>query len=251
MPKTEDPNDTLLVRNVDVGCDEVSVDFLKTTKTVIDEDGNRMTEFVEIPFTFNHAEEFQVRWGGQKFRIAPGEVRKMPRSIAEHYAKHLANHVLAKREIEEEKAGLINNPIERPKVLAEILIGVEQYWDDYGQLDEGTEALKKFEELNVQPEAPVSSYAQQFGGGKGIEIKGEVDAGVVGRDIPLAKQPTMSTEEVLDQIVESEKENQEAPDAYKNKNKHDLVKEIRQLDPNYKFTTRESKNQLINILERF
>jgi hypothetical protein len=251
MPAKDNPNDTLLVRNIDIDCTDHSVDFLKTTRVVIDEDGNRLTEFIEIPFEFDHAEEFQVRWGGQKFRIAPGDTRKMPRHIAEHYAKYLATHILQKRELEEKRPGLIEHPIERPKVMEEILIGVDQYWDSLGELDEGAEALKRVDELNQPIEAPVSDYASQFGGGKGTEIHGEVDAGTVSRDPMTAKKQILSTEEVLDTIVESEIENKAAPEEFKDRTKHDLVKEIRQQDPLALLTGKETKNQLVNILRRF
>lgn len=249
MPSKEDPNDILLVRNIDVDCIDHSTDFLTTSKITMDDDGNRLTEFVEIPYEFDHSKEFQVRWGGQKFRIAPGETRKMPRYIANHYAKYLADHILAKREIDEQKVGLVAHPVERPKVLSEIIIGIDQAWNDLGELDEGSIALNKFEELNAPQ--PTNAFASQFGGGKGLDIKGEVDAGIVTTDRPLSKETPLSTEEILSNVVESEAENQASPAEFKNMSKYQLVKEIRQLDPTFKLTGKESKNQLINTLKRF
>jgi hypothetical protein len=108
MPDTTPkPNelDVLIVKNTDVDCN------------VIDSE-NR----------YPHSEYFQVKWGGKPHRIAPGQTKKMPRFLAEHFAKHLADHILFKLEDQTKKRGLINSPVERPRVISEILLGVDTYF---------------------------------------------------------------------------------------------------------------------------
>ncbi len=48
----------------------------------------------------------------------------MPRFVAEHFAKHLADHLLQKKEEETGRRGLVQSPIERPNMLKQILTEV-------------------------------------------------------------------------------------------------------------------------------
>lgn len=54
------------------------------------------------------------------FIIEAGKTRMFPRYIAEHYAKHLADHMLTAKEID------INHKVERPKLLTEIIRGIRE-----------------------------------------------------------------------------------------------------------------------------
>ncbi len=126
MPNTSE-QDILLVHNSDVGCQETDPD-----------EG------------WFHKDFFQVKWGGQPHRVKPGETRRMPRFLAEHYAKHLANHILIKREGESGKKGLMQSPVERPKVLATILLGVEEYFGGEQILSEAEKITKQVEVLNEE-----------------------------------------------------------------------------------------------------
>jgi len=131
MPKPkEDPQDVLIVQNIDLNCDDVDT-----------EEG------------WSHKDYYQVKWGGNPIRIKPGETRRLPRYVAEHFAKHLANHILMKMEKETGKQFLVNNPIERPKVLKQIIIGVDQYFLDQeiAEQTEGEKVAAEIEKLN-EPE---------------------------------------------------------------------------------------------------
>lgn len=240
--------DVLLVRNIDVGCDGKSADIVKTTRRVKDpENGTELTEYVELTDEFNHEDYFQVKWGGAPIRVAPGQTRKMNRFVAEHYAKHLADHILAKREIDENKPGLINHPVERPKVLEQIIIGVDSQFNDLGMVDEGTQALQQFESLNR------SAVAAEMGmGGGSYELPGEVNAGVVSRDHFKPGKEIKSTEEILAVAAEQpEVESTSSDERFANKTRGQLFAEIRQMDPTYSFTGKETKDQLIGALQRF
>ena len=144
-----DPQDILIVKNIDVDCQEISTDVLPVTRVVIDsETGQRSTIYDQVVEEFNHAEYFQVKFSGKPFRVFPGKTRLMPRFIAEdHFAKHLADHILTKR------GKPINSATERPRVLKEIIVGVQEYYLQDEVLDEGGAAASQVETLNAQEEA--------------------------------------------------------------------------------------------------
>jgi len=119
--------DFLIVHNPDVNCDDIDTEL-----------------------GWNHKEYFEVRWGKQPHRIKPGETRIMPRFLAKHFAKHLANHILMKREETEKKRGLVQSPVERPKLLAQILLGVQQYYLTEGPVNEGEKVAQMVEQANPQ-----------------------------------------------------------------------------------------------------
>jgi len=123
MPQ-EDPQDILIVQNIDLNCDDIDP-----------EEG------------WSHADFFQVRWAGHPHRIRPGETRRMPRYVAEHFAKHLADHILMKMERETGRQFLVNHPIERPKVLKQILVGVDEYFLQQEQKPAPTEGERVAEEI--------------------------------------------------------------------------------------------------------
>lgn len=79
------------------------------------------------------ATAFSVKWGGYPYTLESGEKKVFPRFIAEHFAKHLADAILLHREqVMQEKTGkpvaLVNNPVERPKIVGLILLGVYSYF---------------------------------------------------------------------------------------------------------------------------
>lgn len=151
MAVRESPQDTLIIKNIDVGCDEVSSELVRKDRTQTDDNGHNYIAYEEVPEEFSHADHFLVKFDGHPFKIKAGETRLMPRYVAEHYAKHLANHILQKREIREGKGGWVNHPTERPKILKQIVLGVEQYfYDDEENLDRevGSLAQRQVEQLN-------------------------------------------------------------------------------------------------------
>ena len=144
-----DPQDILIVKNIDVDCNEISSDVLPVTRSLVDpETGQRSTIYDQVVEEYNHKDYFQCKFSGKPFRIKPGETRRMPRFIAEdHFAKHLADHILTKR------GKPINSSSERPRVLKEIIIGVDEYYLQDDVLDEGTAAQSQVDALNPQEEA--------------------------------------------------------------------------------------------------
>lgn len=240
----EHEQDIMLVRNIDVDCEDTSVDIVKTTRRIRDsETGAEITEYLELTDECDHSKYFQVKWGGQRFRIAPGQTRRMPRFIAEHFTKHLADHILGKREIEEKRVGLINHPIERPKIIEEILLGVDEPFNALGEIDDALEAFNQVEELNSKVAAEVGYNTH---GVKSHELPGEVNAGLVSRDHFKPGEEIKSTEEILGQVQEDPKDTPEVT-----KTRAELIREIRQLDPIYKLKGTENKGQLLSILGRF
>ena len=129
-PKT-DPQDILIVQNVDLSCNAID-----------SEEG------------WSHQDFFQVKYGGAPLRIKPGETRRVPRYRAEHYAKHLADHMLMQMEEETGKQFLVNNVIERPNVLSKILIGVDSYYleQDIKPADETSKLEAQDKQLNPEGE---------------------------------------------------------------------------------------------------
>ena len=124
--------DVLIVCNPDVNCN------------VIDTEEN-----------YPHSDYFQVRWSGHPHRIAPGQTKKMPRFLAEHYAKHLADHLLMKLEEETNRKGLMQSSFERPKMISRILLGVDTYFLGESEVEEGEKVAKTVETLNMPEERAI------------------------------------------------------------------------------------------------
>ena len=97
---------------------------------------------------WKHKDFFQVRWSGAPHRIIPGQTRRMMRFLAEHFAKHLANHILIKKEEGTGKKGLMQSPVERPKVLKSILIGIDSYFLMADEKGEGERVTQMVDQLN-------------------------------------------------------------------------------------------------------
>ena len=250
----ESEHDTLLVRNIDTDCDEVTFDTVRVTQRVRDpETGQVFTQFPEITFEFDHSKYFEVRWGGKPFRLAPGETKRMPRFIANHFAIHLTKHMLDKLSVEMKKP-MMNNAKEQARIHSQVILGVDQYYEDLGVVDEGTAAYKRFQELNGEDKPPMATdpnyrsprVKEQSGGA-------EVNAGLVPKDgLYGTNEEIKSTEEVIKDLgAEQPEDNLNIPEDFKEYTKAKLIQEIRTLDPMYKFKGSENKAQLIGILKRF
>lgn len=116
--------ESVMVCNTDIGCQEQSVDILKISNRVVDDQGNVSSQIYDKHEEWNHADYFRVKFDGNPYTIAPGKTKLLPRFVAEHFAKHLADHLLQKKETETGRKGLVQSPVERPKVLKQILIEV-------------------------------------------------------------------------------------------------------------------------------
>mgnify|MGYP007083450912 CR=1 FL=1 len=104
MPNVESPEDQLLVQNIDVNCSDIDAEH-----------------------GFDHAKGFTVYWDKHPFTVKPGGTRIMPRYVALHFAKHLANHILIKRSEQENRPTLLTDRKARTDLMDEIILGVESY----------------------------------------------------------------------------------------------------------------------------
>lgn len=152
------PEDIILVKNIDVDCNDITTDVVRTSRKIFNpETGATSTVFEDQVEEWSHKDYFQVRWSGHPHRIKPGETRRMPRYIADHFAKYLADHILAKREKAEKRTGLVQSIVERPKVLAQILLKVDEYYLRDSFSDEGARAVAEVEALNPAEEVSAIS----------------------------------------------------------------------------------------------
>jgi hypothetical protein len=127
--------DILVVKNIDIDCNDID-----------SEEG------------YSHKDYFQARWSGKPHRIPPGETKRMPRFLAEHFAKHLADHVLMKMEAKFksqgiDRRGLVQSPIERPRVLKEILVAVDTHYGSDFEINEGEKVANQVKDLNPEEKA--------------------------------------------------------------------------------------------------
>ncbi len=121
MNPNQDAYTPVLVANIDIGCNEQSTDIIKVSNRIQDDEGNISTEIYDKHEEWNHKDFFQVKFDGKPYTIEPGKVKHLPRFVAEHFAKHLADHLLQKLEVETGRKGLVQSPVERPKVINQIL----------------------------------------------------------------------------------------------------------------------------------
>jgi hypothetical protein len=113
--------ETVLVANIDIACDESSVDIVKVSNRVVDDEGNVASQIYDKHEEWQHADHFMVKYDGKPYIIEPGKTKHLPRFVAEHFAKHLADHLLQKMEKETGRKGLVQSSVERPKMLSQIL----------------------------------------------------------------------------------------------------------------------------------
>ncbi len=78
-------------------------------------------------------EPFTVKYAGYPFTLAAGNRTVVQRFIAEHFAKHLADSILLKKEREYELANpgktrsFVNSKVMRPEAIKGIIVGVYSY----------------------------------------------------------------------------------------------------------------------------
>jgi hypothetical protein len=118
------------VHNIDIDCNEVSTYTATEVLSIKDPDREQpVREYSENVTKIDHAKGFGVLYGGRLFTIAPGMTRNLPRYIAEHFAKHLIDHLLNKRDLDG-RLNLINNEGEREKLYNQIIIDEELLYND-------------------------------------------------------------------------------------------------------------------------
>lgn len=249
----ESPEDLMMVKNIDLNCSEVTSEIVRKDVSREDENGHRYVAYEEVVEEFSHADYFQVKFNGYPHRIAPGETKVWPRYLAEHYAKHLADHMLQKQEASENKMGLVNSKVERPKVLKQIIVGVQQYYYDSEEANMTAEQqrIRQIEDLN-RPAAP----GLREEGGRKVHDLGEVEdrTPVVNKALGVLEDEPKSLEEVLADVPDDK------PTVERDPNKPALTqpnaitrKELFEAAhaQGIKVTGRETKDQLVGILQKY
>jgi hypothetical protein len=99
---------------------------------------------------------FVVSFDKVPHSIKAGQTRTFPRYLADHYKKHLADHLLIKQGL------LVSDPKERPKIEAEIDKGVKETYSAPKPETEGEVIAKQVTEANVpaptpEPPKPIST----------------------------------------------------------------------------------------------
>lgn len=150
--------DTLIVRNILVGDDTEVQDVIPyaNAKPGIDPNSGAQHFVNQIETdVYEHSwstkDFFEVRWDGRPHRIKPGETRRMPRYLADHFAKILIDFILTQREEKEKLTGLLKNRQERAKLYKQIIIGVDSYYngDLYDYQREGNFVEQQVQEMNT------------------------------------------------------------------------------------------------------
>lgn len=100
-------DDIILVRNPHVGCAHFE-----------EEEG------------YSHADKYLVRYNNVPFAVDAGSVKRFPRYLAEHFAKHLIDHILQQQEDEGKGMMLIRNERKREELKKEIFADVEQTFEE-------------------------------------------------------------------------------------------------------------------------
>jgi hypothetical protein len=230
MAQKIDPQDILIIRNIDVGCNDITSEVVKIKRVEIDEEtGRRVTKEEDSIDEWSHADFFQVRYSNQPHRINPGETRRMPRYIAEHYAKHLANHMLQKMEKETGRTNLVQSSVERPKMLKQIIIGVDEYFLQGEYVDEGERMVQEVEDLNR--------------GEKVIDL-GEVENPMIGKLHP--------EEPVIDDVIGKVKASEKSTEKTEGKPlppRSELMKECKELG--IKFDIKNTSEELAAKIREF
>jgi hypothetical protein len=111
--------------------------------------------------------KFTVKWGGREYTLEPGQQIVWMRFLAEHFAKHLTDSILMKREQAHKKAYLdkggserdyipksyLNSRTMRPEVVASILTGVYQY-HQADNADPNSMIQQQIDQMNPQGQIP-------------------------------------------------------------------------------------------------
>lgn len=239
-------NDTLWIKNIDEGCNEDTYDSIRVSERWRDpESGRILTTFKDVNYHFNHADGFQVRWSGQPFTIKPGVTMRMPRFLGEHFAYHLVNHMLDKK-----GPNARSNPIMRPAELEKIIIKEEPFFAAITD-SVGAATLKQVEQLNKEdaPVTDVQGLSYSHGGTKGPTLKEETQPAYD----PLRRvgEEVEDTEAIIKRLGEDTADDQlNVPEDFKGHTRQELIKQIRNMDPGFKFPQNPSKAQLVMILKK-
>jgi len=154
--------DTVLVYNPDLNCRDITSEVVRVRKVKkLNMPEGRIEQraiYKEKIVEFDHREGFTVTWDGRPMTVPPGGKRVMPRYIAEHFARKLADHILRKRDDEENAKNRIKpeaqkevhfiNNAERTALMNEIIIETVQPFFGEPTKREGDKVEEEFRELN-------------------------------------------------------------------------------------------------------
>lgn len=239
-------NDTLYIKNIDVGCSDEDFDSVRVSERFKDlESGRIVTSFKELNYHFKHAEKYQVRWSGTPFDLKPGEVKKMPRFLGEHFAYHLCNHMLGKI-----SPNSVNDPLKRPAMIERIIVKEEPFFSSVSDTV-GEAITKQVEALNVDsPTTDLGDGIVVNNGGRSVEL-GETVQEAYDPLRRVNKESVEETEAVITRIgQDSPEDNQGVPEDWQSHTRSDIIKLIRDMDPAWKFGQNVSKAQLVGILKK-
>lgn len=121
-------------------------------------------------------EPFTVRWNGNPYTLPPKKQTIWPRFLAEHFAKHLTDSILLKREEEDKRLyrkggrpmseyiapALLNNRKVRPKVVDSIILGVFNYYTPQGT-GAADQIQQQIDQWNQQPAAQPQERVTDMG----------------------------------------------------------------------------------------
>lgn len=91
-------------------------------------------------------DKFVAYWAKNPYVIEAGKTRLFPRFIANHYAKHLADHILTSRELS------VADPKERPLLIKQIILGVEESFSAAPEMTEGEKIAAEVNKLDEKVE---------------------------------------------------------------------------------------------------
>lgn len=204
----EHPEDTMIVRNILIG-DETEIEdvipYANARPSVDPQTGQQ--HFVNqidtnlFEYSWNTRDFFEVRWDGRPHRIKPGETRRMPRYLADHFAKYLIDFILTQRENKEKVTGLLKNRLERAKLYKQIIVGTDSFYngDMWDFQREGNYVEKQVNELNKVDNAINLGEVPNIALGYGTNDKPpeKIDADPVILAPPITPEQTPKTQEEL------------------------------------------------------
>lgn len=205
----EHPEDTMIVRNILIS-DETEIEdvipYANARPSVDPQTGQQ--HFVNqidtnlFEYSWNTRDFFEVRWDGRPHRIKPGETRRMPRYLADHFSKYLIDFILTQREMKEKVTGLLKNRLERAKLYKQIIVGTDSFYngDMWDFQREGNYVEKQVNELNKVDNAinlgEVPNIALGYGTNDKPPEKIETDPVTLAPSI-TPSQPPKTQEEII------------------------------------------------------
>jgi hypothetical protein len=249
-PQT-DQNDILYVHNIDIGCSDITYDTLRMTEKWRDPDPESrrhiVTRFRDVTNKYDHSKGFTAKLSNHPFTIPPNGTMRLPRYIGQHYAEKLADHMLDKMGVDKMKR---NDPIERPAMLARIIVKIEPFMALMPETV-GDRAAQEVAALNPSVKPFVDDTSKQ---GEMPELsEAEVnptDMKVVEGLGNLRVNDIEPTEDVIKRLPEMPEDAVNVPDRWQATSKAEIIQLIRNMVPDFKFGSNLTKSQLIGTLER-